>query len=380
MDSLEEKYGIPSFDCMVIKDHCEIYRHMAGYADYEKTVPVGRNSLYRLYSATKLTTMTAVLQLAEQKKLNLYDPVSYYLPEYQYMKVSDDFRWDTVSAQVQASRAKCHLAHQPIRIIDLMTMTSGMHYNTFAEELMLLRKQKYDTATTREVVREMAKFPLAAEPGTRWMYGFGHDVLAAVVEVISGMSFGEYLKKYIFEPAGAADIHFRLDAEEEKRLLDLYTVRPDTEEIIQCPESTREQFKITEKYESGGAGLISTVDSYSRIMDALCNGGIAANGSRILSECSIELLCTNYLTGIMLQDFHSTGKTKYGYGPGVQVRMQDDGCGKEFGWDGAAGAYILLNPTHHICVVYAQHVMRYPRVYHEVHPEIRRLVYEACIH
>ncbi|MDO5337331.1 MAG: serine hydrolase domain-containing protein [Eubacteriales bacterium] len=377
LDSLEERYGIPSLDCVILKNHSEVYRHRKGYADYAKTVPVEKGHLYRLYSATKLTTMAAVLQLVEQGKIKLYEPVAQYLPEFQYMKVAEDYQWNVPVPKLPTAASPCHFAHHPIQIIHLMTMTAGMHYDTSAQELLRIREQRYETATTREVVSEMAKLLLVAEPGTRWMYGFEHDVLAAVVEAVSGMSYGSYLKKYVFEPAGADDTYFHLDEKLKKRVMDLYTIDPDTEKIIRCPENLRELFKISAKYESGGAGLISTVDSYSRIMDSLCNGGIAANGNRILSERSADLLATNYVTGQMLADFHRTGKTKYGYGPGVQVRMEDDGTGREFGWDGAAGAYVLLNPTHHVCVMYAQHVMRFPRVYHEIHPQIRRMAYEG---
>lgn len=376
LDSLKETYGIPSLDCKILKDHQEIYRHQAGYADYEETQPVTENQLYRLYSATKLTTMTAVLQLAEQNKIDLYCPVAEYLPEFQYMKVADEFNWDRFPYQIPDSSAKCHLAHRQIRIIDLMTMTAGMHYNTAAKELLEIREKQYKTASTRDVVRKMAEFPLVAEPGTHWMYGFEHDVLAAVVEAVTGMMYGSYLRKYILEPAGSEDTGFHLDHEREKRVCALYMMDPDTKQVVRCTENLRELFKFTSGYESGGAGLISTVDSYSRVMDALCNGGTTGNGNRVLSEKSVQLMSTNYLTGAMKQDFLVSGKRAYGYGLGVQVRM-DDEFGKEFGWDGAAGAYILLNSTHHLCVMYAQHVMRYPVSYSEIHPKIRQLVYKG---
>lgn len=107
--------------------------------------------------------MTAVLQLAEQNKIDLYCPVAEYLPEFQYMKVADEFNWDRFPYQIPDSSAKCHLAHRQIRIIDLMTMTAGMHYNTAAKELLEIREKQYKTASTRDVVRKMAEFPLVAE-------------------------------------------------------------------------------------------------------------------------------------------------------------------------------------------------------------------------
>ena len=139
-------------------------------------------------------------------------------------------------------------------------------------------------------------------------------------------------------------------------------------------------FKITENYESGGAGLAGTVDAYSLFADALCNGGVGVTGKRILGEKMIRLFMTGYTTGIMQDDFVVTGKKGYRYGLGVRV-LNDTAESKspvgEFGWDGAAGAYVMIDPVYHISSFYAQHIVGFPKVYSEIHPVIRDLVYEA---
>ena len=139
-------------------------------------------------------------------------------------------------------------------------------------------------------------------------------------------------------------------------------------------------FKITENYESGGAGLAGTVDAYSLFADALCNGGVGVTGKRILGEKMIRLFMTGYTTGIMQDDFVVTGKKGYRYGLGVRV-LNDTAESKspvgEFGWDGAAGAYVMIDPVNHISIFYAQHIVGFPKVYSEIHPVIRDLVYEA---
>ena len=129
--------------------------------------------------------MTAVLQLVEQGKLGLYDNLTNYLPEFGCLFVADKFEFKFPIHWPQAGEP-CHLAHNQIRIIDLMTMTAGLSYDTGAAELMAIKEKSNNQAGTREVVAEMAKMPLIYEPQTRWSYSLGHDVLAAVVEVVSG--------------------------------------------------------------------------------------------------------------------------------------------------------------------------------------------------
>lgn len=379
MDSLGEKYGIHAADIKITKDHQPIYRHMAGYSDYEDKIPLSENNLFRLYSATKVITMTAVLQLLERGKLALYDEVRKYLPEFDHMLVADHFEisfptvWPTV-------RDKCHLAHNSIRIIDLMTMTAGLSYNTGAREFMEIKEASGNKASTREVVAQIAKMPLIYEPGTRWGYSLAHDVLAAVVEVVSGMRFSDYLNKNIFAPLGVKDFYFSCEGETKGRICALYRGVFGTDDIIPDDGSMSEGFKLTDQYESGGAGLIGTVNAYSNVIDALCNGGVSADGTRILNDETVELFTREYTQGQMQKDFQTTGKAGYGYGLGVRV-LTDQNASRspvgEFGWDGAAGAYALIDPYNHISIFYVQHVMGFPKVYSEIHPVIRDLAYEA---
>lgn len=380
LDSLQELYGIPATDCQITQNHEIIYRHMTGHSDYAGTIPVGEQDLYRLYSATKVITITAVLQLREQKKLDLYDDIRKYLPEFTNLRVADEFRMDKFPTVWPDKDTPCHLAHHSIRIIDLMTMTAGLSYDMSAEALMEIKRTSHDQATTREVVAAMTKIPLIYEPGTRWGYSMAHDVLAAVVEVISHKKFSQYLKENIFEPLGITDFYFKLDETLEKRLSALYAADFNTGKIGPADPVFAGSFTVTKNYESGGAGLIGTVSAYSDFIDALCNGGIERTGKRILSEESIRLLSTNYATGQMLEDFKATGKKGYGYGLGVRVLIDRNASKSplgEFGWDGAAGAYVLADPINHISIFYVQHIMGFPIVYSEIHPKIRDLTYEA---
>lgn len=378
LDSLEEKYGIPACDCIVTKDHEIMYRHLAGHFDYEKKIPLKEDCLYRLFSATKVVTMTATLQLIEQGKLGLYDELTDYIPEFGKLKVADEFKFE-FPIHWPTSDEPCHLAHNSIRIIDLMTMTAGMNYDTMAPELMAIKERTNNEASTLDVVREMAKMPLLHDPRTRYGYSLAHDVIAAVIEVVTGMTFGEYLKKNIFEPIGVSDFYFTIDEEVKKRIPAMYAGEFETTNIKPDDGVQADSFKITRNYESGGAGLIASVEAYSVFIDALANDGVAKNGNRILSHDSIKMFMTPYTTGVMQEDFAMSGKAGYSYGLGVRV-LTDQSASKspvgEFGWDGAAGAYVLVDPINKISIFYAQHIMGFPIVYSEVHPMIRDLVYE----
>ncbi len=379
-DSLQEVYGIPATDCKITKDHQVVYRHMTGCRDYAGQFPVSDQDLYRLYSATKVITATAVLQLMERKKLDLYDDVRRFLPEFTNLKAADQFELDHFPIEWPNENTKCHLMHGCIRIIDLLTMTAGLSYDTEAAPLREIKKASNDKASTREVISAIAQMPLIYEPQTRWGYSLAHDVLAGVVEAVSDMPFSQYLHKYIFDPLELKDFTFHVGPKEEQRLSALYAADFDTGRFSPASQEMASRFQLTQNYESGGAGLIGSVDDYSVFLDALCGGGKAANGYRLLSPGTLSLLSTNYITGKMLEDFQATGKKGYGYGLGVRVLI-DSSCSRsplgEFGWDGAAGAFALADPVNHISIFYVQHILGFPKVYSEIHPKLRDLAYEG---
>lgn len=380
MDSLHKEYGVPAAACRITKDHQVVFNHMTGYSDFEKTVPLSEDTLFRLFSATKVVTMTAVLQLVEKGKLGLYDEVYRYLPEFGHMMVADSFEFK-FPIKWPKSTDRCHLAHNSIRIIDLMTMTAGLSYDTHSDELMEIKRHSNNQASTREVVAAIAKMPLVYEPRTRYSYGLGHDVLAAVVEVVSGQKFSDYLKDNIFDPLGIKDFYFHWDDKNlSDRICALYTGVFGSDEIKPDDGFMSDSFKVTANYESGGAGLAGTAEAYSTFIDALSNNGVGANGARILSEESVKLFTIPYTTGQMSKDFAASGKTGYEYGLGVRVLVEQNASKSpvgEFGWDGAAGAYALVDPFNHISIFYAQHIMNFIKVYSEIHPKIRDLAYEC---
>ena len=377
LDSLEGAYEVHGLDCKIMRGHETLYRHMAGQSDPAGRTPITTQSLFDSYSCTKLITMTAVMQLVETGKIGLDDELQQYLPEFERMQVAVDFRigewpfaWPTLASLLVR-------AERPILIHQLMSMTAGLSYDVFSESIQQVKRETDNRATTREIVRAIARMPLVAQPGARFSYGLGHDVLAAVVEVVSGMSFGAYLRQNLFEPLGIAEMFFQVPEQEKHRLVKQYRRDFNTGEIAPCSDMI---FRLSAGSESGGAGLTCTVDSYSMVLSALANGGVGANGARILQQESIDLLRENRLNGQQMQDFSRAGKVGYGYGLGVRTLVDGRHAKSpigEFGWDGAAGAYALVDPVNQISIFYAQQVIGLFKVYSEIHPSIRDLAYEA---
>ncbi len=378
LDSLKEGYGVPGLDCQVMKDHQVLYRHSAGCSDFVGKRPVTGNELYDLYSCTKVVTMLAVMQLVEQGKIGLEDELSKYLPEFADMKVADNFSMDAGGPPVWPDEnSPSHPAQNKLCIYHLMSMTGGFSYNLNAAPIQDLLK-KNPLATTREVVAAIAKSPLLFEPGTHWAYSLGHDIMAAVIEVVSGETFGQYLQNHIFQPLGIDEATLYFPGEKRDRQFAQHAVDFKTQEIVTA--GTGNNFRVTPLYESGGAGLTASLKAYSTVLDAVSCGGVGANGVRILSPESIATWSRNWLNEAELADFHRAGRFEYGYGLGVRTMTDPNGSQGpvgEFGWDGAAGAYALMDPVNHVSVVYTQQVLGMIKVYSEIHPHIRDLVYEA---
>lgn len=364
LNSLEQ-CGIPGCDCAVIYKHEQVFRHTVGYADAERKKPLTDKNTYWLYSATKLITCTAVMQLIEKGLVGLDSPVSDYLPEYGNLKVKTDN--GTVPA-----KNKMTIRH-------LMSMQSGMNYNLDAPSILRIKKETDNNATTRQVIEALAGEPLDFEPGTHFQYSLSHDVLGAVIEVVSGQRLGEYFDEHIFRPLGMKNTGFELTPERKSNMSDLFTF--DTDTMTSRPVSNRNRYVLTKNYESGGAGLISTVDDYLLFLDAMCHGGISKDGYRLLSMESIDLMRQDQLKGTSKEEFDSWGRKGYSYGLGVRTLVEREKSGVrsplgEFGWDGAAGAYALIDVTNNLAIFYIQHVLNCGYVYEVIHPRVRDLTYE----
>ena len=355
--------GVPGCDLAVCRDHEVIYRHSAGVRDEAGTQPIRGDETYCLYSCTKLFTTCAAMQLVELGAMNLDDPVSRYLPAYDRMNVREG---DRIRPAVRT-----------LTMRHLMSMQSGLDYNLESPSILEALRETDGRATTRELAEALAREPLSFEPGTDFLYSLSHDVLAAVIEVVSGMRFSEYLAEHIFEPLGLKTIGFRPDADMTERMCAQYLI-DDAGTPNLCPPDVR-SYQLSEEYESGGAGLIADVETCIAFADALACGGVGANGARILSPEMIQLWSANQLGPQARRSFDEWNRKGYSYALGVRTRVDTSIGGRgqigEFGWDGAAGSWVMIDPIQHLSAFYAMHVGNFGYCYDVIHPTLRDLIY-----
>ena len=356
--------GVPGCDLVVWRDHEPVYRHAAGFRDAARTEPIRGDELYWLYSATKVFTTCAAMQLIEKGLLDLDDPVSRYLPAYGALTVRE-------GDEVRPARRTMTVRH-------LMSMQSGLDYDMATPGPAAVLAEAGDGVTTRRLVEARARDPLCFEPGTDWLYSLGHDVLAAVIEVASGMRFSDYLRENIFAPLGLETVGFFPTEKELSRMCAQYEYDEIKEKPVLCGVGDN-SYRYAPNYESGGAGLFSDVEDYITFADALACGGAGKNGARILSPQMIQLWRANQLGPAARASFDTWNRLGYSYALGVRTRVDTSIGGRgqigEFGWDGAAGAWTMIDPINRVSAFYAMHMRNFAYCYDVIHPTLRDLIY-----
>lgn len=365
IDSLGEA-DIRALECVVYKDHEKVFQKCFGHSDADKQNPLRPDNLYWLFSATKVITCLAGVKLVDEGKMSLDDPVSKYIPEFADVTVLKD------GVPVKAEKE--------MKLVHLFTMTGGLTYDTNKGELMKFREEN-PKASTLDVVKAMAKDPLAFEPGTHYRYSLCHDVLAAVIEVVSGMKFSEYLEKNFFAPLGIKELGFFPTEEQKSRFVTMFDYNNQLN-ISRVRENQGNGYILTENYESGGAGLFGAASEYIKVIDAIACGGVTPSGERIMSENAVMMMTKNYLDDACRSDFVRDPR-KYGYGwglcgrvhmkPAVSLSLSPAG---EFGWDGAAAAFAMIDPFNKTSIFIAMHTRGCSFAYERIHANVRNLVYE----
>ena len=358
--------GVPGCDLAIWKDHRPVFRHMAGFRDADKKEAMQGDETYCLYSCSKVFTSCAVMQLVEREMIRLDDPVSKYLPAFGNLTVLKD------SVPVPAQNT--------MTIRHLLSMQSGMDYETESPGILAAVEKSGGRAGTVQIVGAMAERPLCFEPGTDFLYSLSHDVLGAVIEVVTGKRFSEYLKENIFEPLSLETIGFSLKEKDKNRQCAQYEFQPETETLTLLGK-VENRYIITPSYESGGAGLYGDVKDCILFADAIACGGAGENGTSVLSLPTIQLWSANQLCPRSKKTFDEWNRTGYSYALGVRTRVELQGSEPEtigeFGWDGAAGSWMMIDPHLHLSAFYAMHVKNFNYSYDVIHPGIRRRIYEA---
>ncbi len=379
MDHLIQ-WRVPGNAVSVCIEGKEVFSYASGFADVENRIPMTPDHYVNIYSCSKVATVTAALQLYEQGKLLLDDPLYEFIPEYREMAVQ---RGDELEK-----------AEKTITLRHLFTMTSGLTYNTWSQGIEKAREITGGKMDTLTVAKCIAQDPLAFEPGTSWQYSLSHDVLAAVVEVISGKKFRDYVRENILEPLDMTHTLYHNETVLDRMAQQYTFVNPNSQDYValqaglikqtvgyvkQVPKTVR--YVFGPEYDSGGAGITSTAADYSRFCAALANGGVGATGERILAPSTIDLLRTDQLTERQHNAFNWDQLKGYGYGLGVRTLIDKTASGSngslgEFGWGGAAGCSVLVDPDLKLSVFYAQHMLNPDEAYYQ--PRLRNAIY-ACL-
>lgn len=372
-------WRIPGNSISVCIDGKEVFSYQSGYADVEKKIPMTKEHYVNLYSCSKPATVTAALQLYEKGLIRLEDPLYAYIPEFKdmYIKEGDGLK----------------KAENPITLWNLFTMTAGFNYATTTPAFQKARELTDGKMDTLSVLRCLAEEPISFEPGASWQYSLCHDVLAGVVEVVSGQKFRDYVKDHIFDPLDIKAAYHNEQIQSEmaqqyrfvdgsaENLVDQQSGQnvPAEGGVIIPVGARTNNLIFSPEYDSGGAGIVSCVAEYSKFCAALACGGVGATGERILLRETIDLLRTPQLNAAQQEKLNWKQLAGYNYGLGVRTRTQilpgTLGNIGEFGWGGAAGATVLMDPELKLSVCYAHHMLNPQEDYYQ--PRLRDAVYAS---
>ena len=361
----------------VLKDGEIVFRKEYGYADIEKGKKMKDNTIFRLFSLTKPITAVAAMILFERGLIDLESPVKNYINGYENMSVIKDGKYIP--------------ANSDITIHHLLNMTAGMVYGgdwceSGAEMQKLFDELKIRMAngeefTTMQIAELLAEKPLMFHPGESWTYGTCSDVMGAVIEKVSGMKFSEFLKKEIFEPLQMIDTGFYIPEDKYDRLAQIYYYDEKEKKPVVFDDFhlLLTDYKKPPAFESGGAGLVSTLDDYIKFTSMLLNKG-EYNGKRILGRKTAQYMTTNQMTKNQMYALYY-GATK-GYGYGNYLRILTDKAAAatnaslgEYGWDGWTGDYITISPEDNMIFLYF--IQRCGAGCNETTRKLRQIVYGA---
>jgi len=334
--------------CLIARRGSVGYFETFGMADKEASKPMRKDAIFRIYSMTKAVTGVAVMMLYEEGRFNLSDPVSKYLPEFAHMKVAIE-KTDAAGKPVLAYTVP---AERDITILDLLRHTSGLNYAGPHDEKGGMSYQALGLTpaftadySLAELTKRLAAQPLVHQPGTIWDYGWSIDILARLVEVVSGHAVDEFFSERIFKPLHMDDTGYYVAESKLDRLVAMYQPNPDGT-IKRLPDPAQDIGRKKPALMMGGAGLMSTATDYARFVQMLLNGG-ELDGARLLSPKTVTLMHSDVLGdlprfGTVLAEGYGFGLTfAVNRGPGKTASLISKG---EYNWGGAAGTVFWIDP------------------------------------
>ncbi len=359
----DRKYAGSSL--LILHQGREAFFHACGLCDVENEKPFDRKTLTRIYSMTKPVTSVALMMLVERGLFHLDAPVSQFLPEFQSVQalIPGATRID------QTEPAPTPTLHQ------LLTHTSGLSYPFNPGVLPEAMDKKElifspNQGPLADRVKVLAELPLAFQPGTRWEYSVGIDVIGRVIEVVSGQPLDRFFAEYILEPLGMKDTAFRVQPDSTDRFASLYTPLDGDGLHLDKPSHSANTLRLVDRagespFErtttfSGGGGLVSTIDDYATFAEMLRCGG-TGNGARVLGPNPVKFMMANHLPGDIAsmgpQSFAEQPMEGTGFGIGGAMvldpaRLRIPGSVGDFSWGGIASTYFWIDPINDLTVVF----------------------------
>ncbi|SHI26057.1 CubicO group peptidase, beta-lactamase class C family [Butyrivibrio fibrisolvens DSM 3071] len=364
---------ISGANIMISKGGQILFQGSYGLADIENNIPMKEDTIFRMFSMSKMITSVCAMILMERGRIDLFDPVSKYLPGFKNQKV-----WTRKGQEVED-------VHREMILKDLLNMTSGLTYpeeNNYPTSCSTALFNEMDSEHSKgkrigtvEFANRIGELPLEFQPGKRWRYGTSADVMGAVVEVASGKRFGQFIEDEITRPLHMHDTGFYVPEEKIGRLAQKYRFFADGElaQPTSVIDSVSGKVKIKDvtgklviekgphlamedtitkapAFESGGAGIVSTIGDFRNFGQMLLNGGTASDGTRILGKETVRFMRTNQLTPEQIKTTEWDSLQGYGYGNFNRVLLdpaayQTNAPVGEFGWDGWLGTYMTLDPS-----------------------------------
>jgi CubicO group peptidase (beta-lactamase class C family) len=358
---------------LVWKDGREVYFGTSGFADREAKRPMRRDTLVQIWSMTKPVTGVALMQLWEQGKFGLDEPLSRYLPEFANMVVQDG----TDAAGKPVWRA----ASRPIIVRDILRHTAGFAYAagpTPPEQVWAAQDPLGLDHDLAEFGHRLARVPLMFDPGTQWRYSAAVDVQALLVERLTGQPYEAYVRQHILDPLGMKETGWSQPQDRLSRFAATYLTGEDGKLTREDDKITRQMNFPHGKLTMGGAGLVASIDDYMRFARMLLNGG-TLDGARILKPSTVRLMSTNQLDAKVTERGWLPGKGNMGFGFDFAVRVgqpvnaeENRGAVGEFFWDGAATTLFWVDPANKLTAVFFVQTKPFLGT---LHRDIRRAVY-----
>jgi CubicO group peptidase (beta-lactamase class C family) len=362
---------------VLIEQHGKpVYHEFFGVRDVATKQPMTDDTIFRLFSMSKPITSVVAMQLIEEGKLKLDDPVAKYIPSFANVKVGVENKAADGTKTLDLVAPK-----RPVTILDLMTQTSGITYGFYGDSMVRLayRNAKiYDgDFDNAEFAERIAKLPLAEQPGTLWDYGHSTDILGRIMEVVSGKSLLGIEKEKLLDPLHMSETTF-------------YVTDPDKQKLIAKPMPGDSDFRVgftgyadvPMKWESGGGGMVSSLADLARFSQMLLNGG-ELDGRRYLSPKTFENMTSDHIgaTSGVGRDFFYFPGDGFGFGLGFGVRT-DPGNAKpppagslgEIKWDGASGCLFVVDHKQDMFFVLLEQT---PSERQKIQPMVKKLIYEA---